>query len=392
MTLNLHIYTPHTETADSLRAYLLTQPHYRRQDKEDVAYINQATGVYFLVEMLEAPSNFKGTETTLGLCFVVALGHAEFFGLEAFPEIERICKERDLLLRSEDSRAAKRLTAKQLHAAWLPHNDRALSDRAAYPDEAAPLASSLRSQTNDLWRYCVRREALQAELGKGIAVLDPQYYRSEEGKLVTVAPLIAGTPAIMPRHLDYVFYIEPTKALGFIPSVKPKGYIRFERVREVLGTALRDRDGISHEISAHDASAAGDILSALSIDLGPKEVTGESILAERIIDIEPLPDSNHAVIITIKLSDDAFGTEDERDKVYELEDTLEAILSEQDEVDGHDFGGGEASIYLYGPDADALYKVTQPVLRRTSFKAMTALLRYGSTDQEDAEEKTITIY
>jgi hypothetical protein len=59
------------------------------------------------------------------------------------------------------------------------------------------------------------------------------------------------------------------------------------------------------------------------------------------------------------------------DKVYQecdtstLEDQLiEAIKSSQaGELDGHETGEKETTIFTYGPDADHLYQVMEPVLR-----------------------------
>lgn len=61
------------------------------------------------------------------------------------------------------------------------------------------------------------------------------------------------------------------------------------------------------------------------------------------------------VITHLPLSDDEFGTEEERESVYELEDRLEgAAAAVGGDHDGHEFGGGEAVLYTYGPDADRL--------------------------------------
>jgi hypothetical protein len=59
------------------------------------------------------------------------------------------------------------------------------------------------------------------------------------------------------------------------------------------------------------------------------------------------------------------------DEVYQecdtstLEDQLiEAIKSQQaGELDGHETGERETTIFTYGPDADDLYRVMEPVLR-----------------------------
>ena len=65
----------------------------------------------------------------------------------------------------------------------------------------------------------------------------------------------------------------------------------------------------------------------------------------------------HAVIVYLKLSGDAFGTPSEGEAIYELEDKLEEEIEQHSvgEYDGHGFGEGYAEIFMYGPDADKLY-------------------------------------
>lgn len=50
------------------------------------------------------------------------------------------------------------------------------------------------------------------------------------------------------------------------------------------------------------------------------------------------------------------------------------------EVDGNEFGGGEAVLYAYGPEADALFKVMESTLRGLPFKPAHVVLRRGDID------------
>jgi len=65
---------------------------------------------------------------------------------------------------------------------------------------------------------------------------------------------------------------------------------------------------------------------------------------------------------------DAVGLSDETYANYDLstlEDQLIAVLSKSGcgECDGNEIGGGEAVLYMYGPDADALFLAIEPVLK-----------------------------
>jgi hypothetical protein len=65
------------------------------------------------------------------------------------------------------------------------------------------------------------------------------------------------------------------------------------------------------------------------------------------------------------LSDQEFGSFDERENAFSLEDRLrDAVMdSAIGEYDGHEFGEGWCRFYIYGADADALAEVVIPILR-----------------------------
>jgi hypothetical protein len=68
--------------------------------------------------------------------------------------------------------------------------------------------------------------------------------------------------------------------------------------------------------------------------------------------------------------------------VYALEDLLRIAISESGagEYDGHEVAedGSDGFFYMYGPDAEALFRVVSPVLATFSFtRAATVTLRFG---------------
>ena len=67
--------------------------------------------------------------------------------------------------------------------------------------------------------------------------------------------------------------------------------------------------------------------------------------------------------------------------VFELEDALTEAIEAADagEFDGNDVGQGECILYMYGPDADALFHAIQPTLaeHREFVAGGQAFLRYG---------------
>jgi hypothetical protein len=97
----------------------------------------------------------------------------------------------------------------------------------------------------------------------------------------------------------------------------------------------------------------------------------------------------HALLLHLPLDDATFGSTERREALYALEDELiEALeLAESGECDGHEFGQGECTIFIYGPDADELFTVVEVVLKE--FSAATggyAIKRYGPADDPNAKE------
>jgi hypothetical protein len=101
----------------------------------------------------------------------------------------------------------------------------------------------------------------------------------------------------------------------------------------------------------------------------------------------------HAVIVHIPLDDKRFGSEERRSALFALEDELiKAIeLAEAGEFDGNDFGEGECTFFVYGPDADVLYMVMELVLKECDIaRGGYAIKRYGPVDKPHSKEVRVT--
>jgi hypothetical protein len=113
--------------------------------------------------------------------------------------------------------------------------------------------------------------------------------------------------------------------------------------------------------------------------------------------------ANHAVIIQFFGFAEKFWTDDEDeeegkslDPLYALEDELIAALDGKNvgELDGHEIAidGSDGTLFLYGPDADALFAAIQPVLKSSPVtQGGNATLRYGPHGQTNVLEKYIEL-
>jgi hypothetical protein len=106
----------------------------------------------------------------------------------------------------------------------------------------------------------------------------------------------------------------------------------------------------------------------------------------------------HAVRVVFYGFAEKFWTEDRRplDPLFTLEDELIAALAGKDvgALDGHEIAmdGSDGTLFLYGPDADALFAVIEPVLKSSRVtQGGNATLRYGAADQPNVMEKYVAI-
>ena len=100
-----------------------------------------------------------------------------------------------------------------------------------------------------------------------------------------------------------------------------------------------------------------------------------------------------AVILHLKLTDN-FGTAEERQALGDLQEELADAIEKADagEFDGDEYGEGECVIYMYGPDADALYRTIEPIAKNSSHaKGGFAIKRYGETTDPAAREVRVEL-
>jgi len=92
----------------------------------------------------------------------------------------------------------------------------------------------------------------------------------------------------------------------------------------------------------------------------------------------------------LKLSNNAFGTDDERDSIHLLSDEIEKTINDEKigKFDGDEFGGGECTLYAYGKNADDLYSSFEKILKKSPLsKGGYVIKRYGESYENCREEK-----
>lgn len=92
--------------------------------------------------------------------------------------------------------------------------------------------------------------------------------------------------------------------------------------------------------------------------------------------------SEHSVILRIPLEGGEFGSDSEREAIFDLDEKFcEVPLPEGGEYDGNGFGGSVAEFFFYGRDADALLAAVLAFCESDPLPTDTrALKRFGPAD------------
>lgn len=103
----------------------------------------------------------------------------------------------------------------------------------------------------------------------------------------------------------------------------------------------------------------------------------------------PTPAPEHAVLVYFD-----YGSTD-LSALFEVERTLERVIADAQagELDGNEIAtdGSDGTLFMYGPDADALFAVIRPTLEAAPFmRGARVLLRYGPPS-DGVSELTLTL-
>jgi hypothetical protein len=101
---------------------------------------------------------------------------------------------------------------------------------------------------------------------------------------------------------------------------------------------------------------------------------------------------DQAVILEVNFAHNKLYDSNEAYKaIKELEDTIALQLPEKSDIDGDDMATDEAIIYIYGPSADAIFKVIEPLLKKSRFDQLEVTLQYGLPDDPSTKDKKFTL-
>jgi hypothetical protein len=109
----------------------------------------------------------------------------------------------------------------------------------------------------------------------------------------------------------------------------------------------------------------------------------KSIFGSRSESEKPSASPKEWLAICVRLTGGEYGSDEEREEIRRFARDLNAEVQVQGvgTYDGDEFGGGEGCLYLFGPNADALFSAIEPLLRSWEpLRGGYATKRYGSRE------------
>ena len=275
MSFDLYFYTKKGRTVSEKQfdAYLTDKGCSREGDVSQWLYGNDATGVYFSfqmeeenstpddIETFESFADFENTRFSFNINFI----RPNFFGLEAFPFVERLMSDLDLYALDPqcptDPDNPGRKTADEYQAEWSKPN---LNFSAEYFDELELIYFPL-EKSDDYWRYNFQKDGFQERLGDDYFV--PSLIltrRATGGEAVTLSTWTEHIPNVFPPA-DY-FGINRTRKKLF-RTVQEAGVISREKLMREFGEYFEPFDFKDCYIIRPDqAAAAAKVFNSVEFD------------------------------------------------------------------------------------------------------------------------------
>lgn len=109
-------------------------------------------------------------------------------------------------------------------------------------------------------------------------------------------------------------------------------------------------------------------------------------------ELEPeADDDDEAVLINVTFHSNLDSPSEKLKKIRKLSNAIETILPDNSELDGHDIGDEDSTIFIYGESADMIWKSIESIIRKQDFAHIEVTLRYGSVDDVNMRERQVSV-
>ncbi len=241
MSFDLYFYKSNQSriTEEDVANYLTNNIPFIKSENHQWFYDNEATGVYFSFDNNEPNSEPEDIEfydkfngfTNLNFLFNINFGRPQFFGLEAFPIIDKFVSDLDLFVFDPQEGAfPTKFPIGNLQDLWMRLNTMAAKKLL----EELKLDYLELEKSNYLWSFQFKRGSLQNSITEDIFV--PGYFvikNKDDGQLYTACVWPKHLPIILPP-VDYIIIDKKIKKI--FKTVEFFGVIGYETVMSQLGS------------------------------------------------------------------------------------------------------------------------------------------------------------
>ncbi|MEZ5039966.1 MAG: hypothetical protein R2828_08740 [Saprospiraceae bacterium] len=288
MSYDLYFYKQKDcKTTDSdIRNYL--GERFQKTDNSDQYwYENKETGVYFSFEYdkpdpddepLEGFEDYDSTDWMFNINFL----RPQFFGLEAFPFVERFINDLDLIVFNPQVGGEEmpiKYTHKDLFENWSNINARNSSE---YFKEYELFYLDL-DKSNKSWDFNLNRLELQDKLGEMTFVPGIFYFKEHKTGLIS-------TLCVWPEHISTIipvvdYFIIQKKIKKLFGKKESSGLVSYETIRNTFGDFITNENGYEL-ISPANSLKIEKLFNGLEYYCDFKDF-GEGMTVDKIVNYKP---------------------------------------------------------------------------------------------------------
>jgi hypothetical protein len=288
MTFDLYFHSrgPDQLQARDLEHYFGGSEHFsvqREADLIDFHYNNEQTGVYCTFSFQMGGDEDKSLEFRLNYNRPIS------FPYEAFPLVEDLCRQFNLMVEDAQENTVEPAHAGRLADSWRAHNIRVVQALVA---RGMALRYLSESKTFQWWRYTRVKQQIELSLTQQLFVPAVVLVESPEKRLFRMIVLAEGEAQLLPPS-DYV-WVERNLPGYETTGETETGFVSYDELIDRLRSHLDSYEAFGETVKYLGAAAAFSVIPIIrNLNLHPVDLSTHKQIA---------PDSFHNVELNQDIS------------------------------------------------------------------------------------------
>lgn len=288
MSYDLYFYKQKDcKTTDSDIRNYLGERFQKTESSDQFWYENKETGVYFSFEYdkpapddepLEGFENYDNTDWMFNINFL----RPQFFGLEAFPFVERFINDLDLIVFNPQvggEETPEKYTQKDLFENWSNINARHSSEHF----KEYELFYLDLEKSNKSWDFNLNRLELQDKFGEMTFVPGIFYFKEHKTGLIS-------TLCVWPEHISTIipkvdYFIIQKKIKKLFGKKESSGLVSYETIKNTFSDFITNENGYEL-ISPNNSLKIEKLFNGLEYYCDFKDF-GEGMTVDKIVNYKP---------------------------------------------------------------------------------------------------------